>query len=148
MLGQSGRGSDGNKEVLCFSQSSSITGIRLFSVISRTLVGGGLTSLQRCSWCILQQGKAMSIEGKLWIQTSFTILKIWPYIISCLSRKNLVNPYMAIISKDFNHNFFFLARVSAKISNFYILTHDVLKRRKIFQKGKQEKISIVGLNWI
>ena len=29
--------------------------IRLFSVISRTLVeGGGLTSLQRSSWCILQ----------------------------------------------------------------------------------------------
>ena len=28
--------------------------IRLFNVICRTHVGGGLTSLQRCSWCILQ----------------------------------------------------------------------------------------------
>ena len=28
--------------------------IRLFSVISRTLIGRGLTPLQSCSWCILQ----------------------------------------------------------------------------------------------
>ena len=28
--------------------------IRLLDVIIRTLIGGSLTSLQRCSWCILQ----------------------------------------------------------------------------------------------
>ena len=44
------------KRVLHIPQSSrtDTPTIRLFFVISRTLVGGGLTSLQRCSQCILQ----------------------------------------------------------------------------------------------
>ena len=51
---QSGTGSDGNEGILNIPQNSSITEA-LFSVISRTLVGGwNLTSLQRCSRCILQ----------------------------------------------------------------------------------------------
>ena len=44
-LGHSGHGSDGNEGVLWILQSSSISGaltIRLFSVISRTLIGGVL----------------------------------------------------------------------------------------------------------
>ena len=51
--GQRGPGCNGNEEVLCIPHSSSIT-IRLFSVIYRTLVGAGLTPLQRYSWGILQ----------------------------------------------------------------------------------------------
>ena len=56
--GQSRPGSDGNEEVLCILQKLqycwNLT-IRLFIVISRTLVGWGcLTPLQRCSQCILQ----------------------------------------------------------------------------------------------
>ena len=39
------------KRVLCIPQSITIG---LFCVISRTLIGGGLTFLQRCSQCILQ----------------------------------------------------------------------------------------------
>ena len=56
-LGQSGPGSDGNKGILDNPQSFNIYWklvIRLFSVIFRTLVGGGFTPLQRCCWCILQ----------------------------------------------------------------------------------------------
>ena len=54
---QSGPGSDGNEGILCIPQSSNITinlTIRLFSVISRILVEGSLTPLQRSSQCILQ----------------------------------------------------------------------------------------------
>ena len=51
--GQSEPGYNGNEGALHISQSSSITG--LFKVISWTLVGwGSLTSLQRCSQCIIQ----------------------------------------------------------------------------------------------
>ena len=56
-LGQSGPGSDGNKDVLCILQSSSITGTSpsdcFVSYPGHSLVGG-LTPLERCSWCILQ----------------------------------------------------------------------------------------------
>ena len=55
--GQSETGNNGNKEVLCIPQSSSITGTSpsVFNVISRTLIRiGCLTPLQRCSWYILQ----------------------------------------------------------------------------------------------
>ena len=50
-LGQSEPGIDGNEGVLCIPQSSII---RLFSVISRTLILGSLTPLQRRSRSILQ----------------------------------------------------------------------------------------------
>ena len=55
---QSGHGSDGNKGVLRISQSSSIAGTSpldcLVSHAGHSLEGGGLTPLQRSSWCILQ----------------------------------------------------------------------------------------------
>ena len=55
--GQSGPGSDGNEGVLCIPQSPSITGTSpsdcLVSYPEHSF-GGGLTPLQRCSWCILQ----------------------------------------------------------------------------------------------
>ena len=58
MLGQSVPGSYGNKGVHCIPQSSSITGSSpsdcLVSYPGHSLVGGGLTPLQRCSWCILK----------------------------------------------------------------------------------------------
>ena len=43
--------------------------IRLFSVISRTLVRGGLTPLQRCSQCILQP----QLTGELWYKVPILI---------------------------------------------------------------------------
>ena len=56
--GQSGPGSGGNEEVLCIPQSSRITGTSssncLVSYSGHSFGGGGLTALQRCSWCILQ----------------------------------------------------------------------------------------------
>ena len=56
-LGQNRTGSNGNKVVLYISQSSSITGASpsecLVSYPWHSLRGGGLTSLQRCTWCIL-----------------------------------------------------------------------------------------------
>ena len=54
---QSGPGSNGNKGLLCSLQSSSINGVSLSDWLSPGHLlrwGGGLTSLQRCSWCILQ----------------------------------------------------------------------------------------------
>ena len=52
-MGQSGPGSNGNEEEHCIPQRWRLI-IRLFSVISRTLVVGILTPLQRFGWCILQ----------------------------------------------------------------------------------------------
>ena len=57
ILGQSGPGSNGNEGVLHITQNSSIAGtLPLDCLVSytRTLIGGGLTPLQRCSKCILQ----------------------------------------------------------------------------------------------
>ena len=55
--GQNGPGSDGNEGVLCIPQSSNIAGTSpsdsLVSYPGHSLVGG-LTPLQRSSWCILQ----------------------------------------------------------------------------------------------
>ena len=57
ILGQSGPGTNGNKGVLRIPQSSSIIGTSssdcLVSYTGHSL-GKGLTTLQRCSWCILQ----------------------------------------------------------------------------------------------
>ena len=39
--------------------------IRWFSVISRTLIGGGLTPLQRCSQCILQHSWLVCMRSML-----------------------------------------------------------------------------------
>ena len=50
---QSGPGSNDYKGVLYILQISSHA-TRLFNVISRTFVGGGLTPQQRCCWCIIQ----------------------------------------------------------------------------------------------
>ena len=56
-LGQSGPESDGNEGVPRIPQSSKIPGASpsdcLVSYVGHSL-GGGLTLLQRCSWCILQ----------------------------------------------------------------------------------------------
>ena len=60
----SGPKSNGDEGILRIPQSSSITGtssIGLFNVISGTLVGGGLTPLQRSSPCILQPHRILSI---------------------------------------------------------------------------------------
>ena len=58
MLGQSGPGSNGNEGVLHIHQSPRITGTSpsdcLESYTRHSLGRGGLTPLQRCSWCILQ----------------------------------------------------------------------------------------------
>ena len=90
MPGQSGPGIDGNEGVLCIPQSSSITGnltIGLFSVISWTLIGGGLTPLQRFSWCILQpQPTGQSLFHIPYIHSVFHI----PYIHSSLSFEDLI----------------------------------------------------------
>ena len=51
MLRNSGTRTDGNEGVRHIPQSSSI---RLFSVLSRTLVGGGLMILKKNNQCILQ----------------------------------------------------------------------------------------------
>ena len=57
--------------------------IWLFSVISRTLVGGGLTPLQRSSRCILQpQPTGQGNEGVLCIPQSFSITEASP--LDCL----------------------------------------------------------------
>ena len=52
--------------------------IRLFSVISRTLVSGGLTPLQRCSQCILQPQltgqSGFSLKVPLRLKLAYTIL--------------------------------------------------------------------------
>ena len=73
-LGQSDTGSDDNEGVFCIPQSSSITGTSQsdcsVSYLGHSL-GGGLTPLQRSSWCILQlqptrkrfYRKQMSIGG-------------------------------------------------------------------------------------
>ena len=59
-LGQSGPGTDGNEEVLCIPQSSSITRaspLHCLMSYPGTLVGGEwvfLPSPQRCSRCILE----------------------------------------------------------------------------------------------
>ena len=56
--GQSGPGSNGNEGVLHIPKISSITGASssdgLMSYLGHSLEGWGLTSLQRCSQCILQ----------------------------------------------------------------------------------------------
>ena len=70
---QSGPGSDGNEGVLCIPQSSSITGALpsdFFMSYPGHLLGEGVTSLQRCSWCILQPqptGLKMKREKKNYI---------------------------------------------------------------------------------
>ena len=67
-LSQSGPGSNGNKRILCLPQSSSITRASpsgcLVSYPGHLL--GNLTSLQRCSWCILQpQPTGLFLTGML-----------------------------------------------------------------------------------
>ena len=54
--GQSGPGSDDNERILCFTQSSSITGASLLDclVSYQDTRWGSLTLLQWCSQCILQ----------------------------------------------------------------------------------------------
>ena len=55
--GQSGPRSNSNKEVLCISQSSNIieaSSLDCLVSYSGHSLGQGFTSLQRCSWCILQ----------------------------------------------------------------------------------------------
>ena len=57
MPSQSGPGSNGNEVVLYIPQSSSITGTSPSDCLEsypEHWLGGGLTPLQRCSWCILQ----------------------------------------------------------------------------------------------
>ena len=50
------QGCNGNEGVLCTLQSSSIIGTSSGCLVSytKTLIGRGLTPLQRCSWCIQQ----------------------------------------------------------------------------------------------
>ena len=55
--GKSESGSDGNEEIQCIPQSSSITGATSSDCLMHYpghSLGGGLISLPRCSWCILQ----------------------------------------------------------------------------------------------
>ena len=54
--GQSGPWSNSNKGILLIPQSSSITGVLLSAILTSHpghSLGGGLTPLQKCSWCIL-----------------------------------------------------------------------------------------------
>ena len=75
ILGQGGPRSNGDEGVLRIPQTSRITGcltIRLYSVISRTLVReAGLTLLQRCGRCILQPrstGQNNHLFAVIWFQ--------------------------------------------------------------------------------
>ena len=64
-LVKSGPGSNGNEGVPRILQNWSFT-VRLFSVLSRTLVGVGLTHQQRCSWRTPQsQLTGMLIAGRM-----------------------------------------------------------------------------------
>ena len=67
---------DSNKEVLLIPQSSRITGTSLFSVISRTLIRGSLTPLQRCSQCILQPQPTGPIYMCIYIYIYIYIVKM------------------------------------------------------------------------
>ena len=75
--GQNGPGNDGNEEVLCIPQSSSITG----ASPSDCLVSyqdthcGSLTPLQRCSWCNLKPPKRNWKRGnnKKWYSESYSV---------------------------------------------------------------------------
>ena len=67
--------------------------IRLFNVISRTLVGGGLTSLQRSSRCILQPQPTEKVCVCVCVCGSFTILLQCSWGSLCdMSYFVLVNP--------------------------------------------------------
>ena len=63
LRGQSGPGRNGDERLLHLLQSPRTGAWRLFSVISGTLVGGGvLTSLQRCSRYFLQPKPTGSVQ--------------------------------------------------------------------------------------
>ena len=72
--------------------------IRLFSVISRTLVRGGLTPLQRCSQCILQPqltGQSLVRGGRSkekWDHQEYLLYRAW-WIASVL----LISIYWTIV---------------------------------------------------
>ena len=63
-------GSRVDLESRCTSHSPDFRGlnhiIRCFNVVSRSYIGGGLTSLQRCSWCILQSQATVLMSICLW----------------------------------------------------------------------------------
>ena len=89
--GQSGPRSDGNEGVLYIPPKLhyywSFT-IRLFNVISRTLVGRWLTPLQKCSWCILQLLLTGLLgSGKRVVITLLSLRQVSLWLESCLITK-------------------------------------------------------------
>ena len=91
--GQSVPWSNGNEEVLRILQMSSITGTLPSNCLvsfSGILIGGGLTPVQGCSWCILQPQpigrwntwnftivcKLLVLVRKGWYQNSKEIVKL------------------------------------------------------------------------
>ena len=87
--------SDGNKRVLCIPQMHywSLT-ISLFSIIYRTLVGGVLPPLQRCSQCILQS-------------QPIGLGLVWFYDISTTKGYLMPNPVFTYISNIWFVNTFY-----------------------------------------
>ena len=78
--------------------------IRLFSVISRTLIEGGLTPLQRCSRCILQPqltgqpGDQGSIPGRVIPKTQKWYLML-PYLtLSIIRYESRSNPRNGVVA--------------------------------------------------
>ena len=99
--GQRGPGSNGNDDILCIPQSSSITGTSPSDclVSSRTLGrGGGLTSLQRSSWCILQpqltgQYTELSVKTVLFQTIQFSISMLFKCQNSSISSNSVYRKY-------------------------------------------------------
>ena len=83
--GQSRPESDGNDRVLRIPQSSSITGASpsnfFVSYPGYLLEGGGITPLQRCSWCI-QQLQPTGLWNYLTQNCGIRRLIIFPKIVS------------------------------------------------------------------
>ena len=106
---QSGPGSDGNEEVLFIHKSCKYwrLSIRLFSVISRTLVCGDLTPLLKCSRCNTSLNKSQALLmkhllGKIDFIHQHSLLQGWytdsnaSLIIRCLFCLSLASKYVSV----------------------------------------------------
>ena len=90
--------------------------IRLFSVISRTLiVGGGLIPMQRCSWCILQSGQTQ-LNGFKYCYLLVPRSSIIPNTDTIFTKLNCLK-YSYILS-IVNHKYF-----SCIITEWFFINH-------------------------
>ena len=89
--GRSGLESDGNEEVFCIPQSSSITGTSLSDCLvsypGYSFGGGGLTSLRRYSRCILQPPQNQVRNEH--VPNTFVVNGILLIVLSIVSEKKI-----------------------------------------------------------